>query len=129
MLPLWIKVILKQREQVHTLCWNGTVWDAGKLPTHPFPNPTLTPYFSLGTKCWVRGGVAGLFFFPRIVYQNSLSVVFNNTLEASLEENESCIHFKSKPNLVDHKRSQFLKILLAARRSRSCGIEHWRNKV
>ena len=133
LLPLWIiiKVILKQREQVQALCWNETVWDAGKLPTHPSPNPTLTPISHLGQNVGLGGGGwLGCFFFFRILYCILKQFVSNILLTPfKLVENESCVHLKSKLNLVDHKRSHFLKILFAARRSCSCGIKHWRNKV
>ena len=32
-----------------------------KLPTYPFPKPTLTPKFLLRAKCWLRGEVGGQF--------------------------------------------------------------------
>ena len=136
-LKMGTEFILKQREQVQALCWHGTVWDAGKLPIHPSPNPMLTPIFQLEQNVGLGGGgwlgcffFLFCFFFFRIVYCIPKQFVSNILLtHFKLVEKESCVHFKSKPNLVDQKRSHFLKILFAARRSCSCPIKHWRNKV
>ena len=33
-----------------------------KRPTYPSPKPTLTNFFPLKAKCWLRGGVGGPFY-------------------------------------------------------------------
>ena len=49
---------------------NYTLYVSGKLPTFPFPKPTLNTYFSLKAKCWLRGGVGGN--IPRNVYNDPI---------------------------------------------------------
>ena len=66
----YILVSTNSRIQIKLHGANYTLYVSGKLPTFPFPKPTLNTYFSLKAKCWLRGGVGGN--IPRNVYNDPI---------------------------------------------------------